>query len=152
MKQVTIWLLLLLSLSSAQLTAQSEFLPIEQVYEQAAEEDKLIMMVFSGSDWCKPCIALKEQILSSKAFTTQAEQLIMLYLDFPYKKANQLSKEERTRNELLAEEYNADGQFPRLVFVDANEAVVSEISYTKSMTAESFVEDVQRIINAYETN
>jgi len=105
--------LLFLAISTT-LATQSDFLHIDQALKQSAEEDKPIMLVFSGSDWCKPCIQLKKEILETEAFSETANHLIFLYLDFPYRKANRLSKEETSHNEELAERYNKDGHFPKI--------------------------------------
>ena len=34
----------------------------------AKKENKHILMIFSGSDWCRPCIRLKTSILDNKKF------------------------------------------------------------------------------------
>ncbi len=152
MKQFTFLLMLLMPLISAQLTAQNDFANINEAYKQSADLNKPIMLVFSGSDWCKPCIALKKNILETQEFAAVSDRLIMMILDFPYKKVNQLSKAEKEHNEGLAEQFNPDGQFPRVVFIDADGRLVSELSYRKGMQSESFIEDLKRIIRAYETN
>ena len=48
-------------------------------------------MIFSGSDWCKPCINLKQSILLTDEFAKfSGEEMVLLELDFPYKKKNKL--------------------------------------------------------------
>lgn len=132
-----------------QLSAQSDFLHIDQAFQYSKKESKPIMLVFSGSDWCKPCIKLKKSILESKDFHEISDQLIFMYLDFPYKKANRLSKEKTKHNEKLAERYNKKGYFPRIVFIDNNGQILNEIIYKKGMSTEKFISNTKKIIKAY---
>ena len=68
---------------------------------------------FHGSDWCGPCIRMEKEIFSSEAFTRMAEtNLVLVNADFPRFKKNQLSKEQRNANEILAEKFNREGKFP----------------------------------------
>ena len=137
MKQVTLLLLLLFSIGAF---AQDEFLTFEDALLEAEEDDKPIMLVFSGSDWCKPCIELKKNILESESFDKVKQKLIYMNLDFPYKKVNKLSKKQTRHNEQLADRYNKQGHFPRVVLVNSTEEVVREVSYLKGMTPEEFIE------------
>ena len=40
----------------------------EEAKQIALEQDKKILMVFAGSDWCAPCIKLKKKILVTEEF------------------------------------------------------------------------------------
>lgn len=52
--------------------------------EEAAKTHKLIVVNFSGSDWCGPCIRLRKEILESENFTNYAAaNLILVRADFP---------------------------------------------------------------------
>ena len=54
---------------------------------QAAKENKLILINFSGSDWCGPCIRLRHEILESSIFEDYAkDHLVLLRADFPRQK------------------------------------------------------------------
>ncbi len=51
-----------------------------------------MLLVFHGSDWCAPCIKLQKKIWQSEQFKTYSkESLVIVKLDFPRKKANQLA-------------------------------------------------------------
>ena len=79
----------------------------------AKEENKPIILVFSGSDWCAPCIRLKRHILDSDEFKNYAASHYILYnADFPRRKKNQLPEELMNKNKSLAEKYNPKGHFP----------------------------------------
>lgn len=117
---------------------------IEKAKTTASETEKPILMIFSGSDWCKPCIQLKEQVISNQDFTAFAEDnLVLLELDFPYRRKNRLPKEQQAHNEKLAEQYNPKGQFPMMVLVDADGAVLTEVEYNNRLSAKEYVRLIQ---------
>ncbi len=62
-------LLLLVALSITNLiVAQDWQYNFDDAKKQASEQDKNIIIVFSGSDWCAPCIKLDRSIWQSEAF------------------------------------------------------------------------------------
>ena len=107
----------------------------EECMSYAQEEGKNILMVFSGSDWCKPCMQFKKEVLLS-------EELAILYLDFPMKKKNRLSEAQTAHNEALAEEFNKNGAFPKIILLDAQLNEIKEIKYTRQNTS-AFIESLE---------
>jgi len=92
-----------------------------EAMKAADEHQKNILMVFAGSDWCRPCIQFKADILQNEQFSSShANDLVVLYLDFPSRKKNKLSPEETKHNEGLAARYNGSGAFPKVILFDAN--------------------------------
>lgn len=115
----------------------------EECMSYAQEEGKNILMVFSGSDWCKPCMQFKKEVLLSEEFTSYAsEELAILYLDFPMKKKNRLSEAQTAHNEALAEEFNKNGAFPKIILLDAQLNEIKEIKYTRQNTS-AFIESLE---------
>lgn len=106
----------------------------------AAQSHKLILINFSGSDWCGPCIRERKEILESEAFEKYAaNNLVLVRADFPRQKKNQLSKEQTQRNEALADKYNPDGKFPYTILVDEHGKVLKDWDGFPNESAESFV-------------
>ena len=100
--------------------------------EKAKIENKKILLVFSGSDWCAPCMKLEENIWNSPDFKSHAEKKYVLYkADFPRRKKNKLSEKVITENKLLFEKFNTNGAFPFVVLLEANEAVLGTTGYKK---------------------
>jgi thiol-disulfide isomerase/thioredoxin len=59
----------------------------------AIQNHKYIVINFSGSDWCGPCIKLTRDILDSPEFLKYATtNLALVRADFPRLKKNQLDK------------------------------------------------------------
>lgn len=96
-----------------------------------------IILVFSGSDWCAPCIKLDKNIWQSAEFRSYAkDNWVLLRADFPRKKDNRLSETQTALNAALAEKYNKNGHFPLVVVMDPKGNVLGETSYKNISPAE----------------
>jgi thioredoxin-related protein len=112
----------------------------------ATEKNQLILLNFSGSDWCGPCIRMEKEIFSSEAFMKMAESnLVLLNADFPRFKKNQLSKEQRNANDLLAEKYNREGKFPFTVLLTPGGNVVKTWEGLPDEDASGFTSAVKKL-------
>lgn len=135
-------LALLLSLSIS-VNAQDWKLNMDSAKSEASQENKNIILVFSGSDWCGPCIKLEKNIWESEEFQkTAKESWVMLKADFPRKKANRLSKEQTQENEKLAEKYNPNGYFPLVLVLDDTGKVLGTTGF-KDFTPSKYITHLQ---------
>ena len=117
--------------------AQNWETSFEVAKQKATDEGKNIVLVFSGSDWCIPCMKLEKEIWQSPEFIKDSDSHFILYrADFPKKKNNQLSKEQQTANEQLAEKYNKQGLFPMVAVLDKNGKVLGTTAYKHVSPAE----------------
>ena len=104
----------------------------EKALSISKEDNKPIILVFSGSDWCAPCINMERSIWQSEAFVSYSKEHYVLYkADFPRKKANQLSIDLKEQNSKLAETYNPKGHFPLVVVLSSDEKVLGNTGYKK---------------------
>src|SRR4249920_1882309 len=61
---------------------------VPKAVEKAKAENKLVMMDFTGSDWCGWCIKLNKEVFSTPEFAEYAKKnLVPVEIDFPNKKA-----------------------------------------------------------------
>lgn len=112
----------------------------------ASTESKSILMVFAGSDWCAPCIKLKKTILITDVFQEyEKENFVVLYLDFPSKKKNKLSKEQAQHNEALADKFNRSGRFPHIVLMDSEGNSIKIIQFD-GQSPDSFIKEIQEAL------
>ena len=115
---------------AAQDTVANYFTDSEKAMEYAETNNAEILMIFGGSDWCRPCIQFKKEILETNDFQASTNgKVAILYLDFPSKKKNKLSKEATQHNEALAAKYNTSGSFPKIILMDKAMNKIKEISY-----------------------
>lgn len=132
----------LIVLSSA--TWRTDF---AQAKQDAAKQNKNILLKFSGSDWCIPCIKMEKKLFDQDTFQHYAtDHLLMVNADFPRQKKNKLSDELIKANEALAEQYNKEGHFPYTVLLDANGKVLKVWDGYKDMTPEEFINDIKNAI------
>jgi thioredoxin-related protein len=119
---------------------------LEKAKQEAAASGKMIVLNFSGSDWCIPCIKLKKEIFSSQAFSDYANaNLVLVRADFPRLKKNKLSKEQAKANDALAAKYNKKGLFPFTVLLNAKGEVVKTWDGLPKSTPEEFVAEVAKM-------
>jgi len=107
-------------------------------------EHKPVMIYFSGSDWCKPCIQLSRNVLETEHFKTFAtEHVVLLNVDFPRLKKNRTEDALVRQNDQLAELYNPNGIFPLLVIIDEAQHVIREMTYHQETDLE-FIEKLSQ--------
>lgn len=140
-------ILSIIALLTLALTVNAQWVEnYETAKQKATDENKVLMVVFSGSDWCKPCIKLKKEILSTPEFTAYADKNLVVYnADFPFKIKQ--TKELKKLNEALAEKYNPKGMFPHVVFI-SNGKVVYSCGY-QSISANDYITSVQKELLAH---
>ena len=103
-----------------------------EALEQAIAEDKPLILVFSGSDWCSPCKRLDKNIWTSDKFKSFSSKEYVLYkADFPRKKINKLPQEQLNQNKKLAERFNPKGYYPLVLVLDKSEQVLGTTGYQK---------------------
>lgn len=122
---------------------------LDEAKQLAATEHKYILLNFSGSDWCGPCIRMHKEIFNDSAFEQFANlNLVMVNADFPRNKKNQLSKEQQALNDKMADEYNKEGAFPYTVLLDANGKVLKAWEGYPKRDVASFIQDIKQTIDA----
>lgn len=150
MKNVLI--VFLLGVFCFQINAQTEelewFTNIDAAKEYATAHKTNIMMVFAGSDWCKPCIQFKKDILEAADFQKWGKnKLIILYLDFPARKKNKLTEDQTAHNEALAERFNKSGIFPNILLMNNNEKILANPKF-KNQSPAQFVHQMDTFLTA----
>jgi thioredoxin-related protein len=108
---------------------------------EASKNNKLILVNFSGSDWCSPCIQLRKNIFESESFTAYAsENLVLVNADFPRRNKNKLSPDQKKMNEDLAKKYDPDGKFPYTILMTADGKILKQWDGLPNLSDKQFVE------------
>jgi thioredoxin-related protein len=85
---------------------------------QAKKEKKLVLMDFTGSDWCPPCKALHNEVFATKEFADYAKNnLALVELDFPRFKKQTAALEKA--NQALQQKYHIEG-YPTVILLNAD--------------------------------
>lgn len=87
---------------------------LEKAMAQAKKEKKSVLVEFTGSDWCPPCMMMRKNVFSKEEFVKAAsKKFILVELDFP--KGDKALAE---KNQPLAEKYKIEG-YPTVILLDA---------------------------------
>lgn len=125
--------ILLILLSFSGFAQKVEWLNnIDSAKTESKAQSKLILLKFSGSDWCANCQQLDKMFFNSEVFKKFApNHLVLLEADFPMRKKNKLSKDQQIHNEKLAESFNKEGSFPFVLMLNEEGIVLGEIKLSK---------------------
>lgn len=138
--------ILLFLLSFSAFAQEVEWLNnIDSAKTASTESNKIILLKFSGSDWCANCKRLDQSFFETEAFKKFAkDNLILLEANFPMRKKNKLSDEQQAHNDQLAEKFNKQGNFPLVLILDEKGELLREIN-----TPQNDIQAYFRQINAY---
>jgi protein disulfide-isomerase len=99
----------------------------EKALAQAKAEKKMVVLDFTGSDWCGWCIKLDKEVFSKKEFKDYAkDNLVLVEVDFPHDK--QLPKKTKEQNDKLQKEHSVRG-FPTIIVLDSEGKKVGQLGY-----------------------
>ena len=100
----------------------------------AKKENKSVMLEFTGSDWCPPCIMMGKNVFSKEEFVSKASKdFVLVHLDFP--KGDKKLKE---KNEPYAKEYKIEG-FPTVILLDSEGKEFTRFFASKYPDIEQFL-------------
>ncbi|MGY8968560.1 MAG: thioredoxin family protein [Flavobacteriales bacterium] len=132
-------------MNTARLSAQEWRTDWDTAKVEAEQANKKLILVFSGSDWCIPCIKLEKEIWENSSFIQYAEQHYVLFrADFPKRKKNKLPETIQQLNDRLASEYNPKGYFPLVVVLDTQGKVKGQLGYEK-LTPEAYIALIEQL-------
>lgn len=118
------------------------FTNYELAQKEAQSKQRLLLMDFTGSDWCGWCIMLDKEVFSKPAFKEYANKnLVLLELDFP--RSKRMPPETAKQNERLAVKYGIQG-FPTVVVFDSNGKPLGALGYTAG-GPEAFIAELEKL-------
>ncbi len=115
--------------------------------EKAKKEKKMVLVDFTGSDWCPPCKALHKNVLSSEEFVSYAkDNLVLVEVDFPHGKPQ--SAEQKAANKELAGKHKIEG-YPTVIVFDSNgKELDKKVGYDGKTTGAEYVAKLKKLKNA----
>ena len=122
---------------------------LDKALRIAKESHECVLLTFSGSDWCGPCIRLHKEYFESGVFQNYANgHLVMVNADFPRMKKNQLTKEQQKKNDAMADRYNKEGSFPLTVLLNADGKILKKWEGVPDKPVEGFMEELKEVADA----
>ena len=114
---------------------------VPQAVAKAKADGKVVLMDFTGSDWCGWCIKFKQEALDTKEFQDYAaKNLVLVELDYPHK--IQQTAELKKANEDLAKKYNVEG-FPTFVVLNKDGKEIGRQVGYKEGGAKAFIAEIE---------
>src|SRR5207302_1177831 len=108
----------------------------------AKAQNKMVLINFTGSDWCGWCIRLRNEVFSKPAFDAFAQDnLVLVEADFPREKAQTV--ELRQANAALAEQFQIRG-YPTIVLLNSEGKKLGALGYAPG-GPQAFISELTRI-------
>jgi thiamine biosynthesis lipoprotein len=109
-----------------------------KAFNLAQKTGKKVMLVFSGSDWCIPCIQFNKKILSDSTFLRfAADNLVLLEADFPQHK--KITAPLRLQYDSLAAAFNPEGAFPHVVLLSPEKELMTIVPVTQQSSSDFII-------------
>jgi len=138
MKKAIMALVAGLAVASASAAELAWMTDVPKAQAQAKADKKLVMLDFTGSDWCGWCIKFDKEVLSTDKFKEYADKnLVLVVVDFPNKKPQ--SDELKRANEALGKKYGVDGYPTFVVLSKDGKEIGRQVGYSEG-GPEAFIE------------
>ncbi len=110
----------------------------EAAQAQARETGRPLLLDFTGSDWCPPCMAMHQQVFSTERFEQYAAaNVVPVLVDFPNRKP--MSDEQRQKNEALAGRFSVAGLPTYILLSPDGQVLARHVGYMDG-GPEAFIE------------
>ncbi len=115
--------------------------------QDARQNQKMILLNFSGSDWCGWCKRLDAEVFSQPAYEQFASSnLVSVLVDFPRSKKQSATLKEK--NQRLAAHFQVQG-FPTLLLFSPEGDLIGELGYAPGGPT-PFIQSIQKAKARYE--
>lgn len=115
---------------------------LPQALIQAKKENKLVLLDFTGSDYCAPCLALAKNVFSKDDFLNYAKtNLVLVQVDFPITKKQ--SEELQKANEALQDKFKVEG-YPTIILLDADGKEIYRNAELYDISLKNFLKPLQK--------
>jgi thiol:disulfide interchange protein len=112
---------------------------VDAAIAQAKKENKAVLVEFTGSDWCPPCIMMRKNVFSKKEFIDAAsKKYVLVEVDLP-----QADKELAARSQIVATKYNIEG-FPTVVLLNGEGKEFSRFFAAEHPKLEDFLAHIDK--------
>jgi thioredoxin-related protein len=121
-------LAILLGLATATVRAGEWQTDYDKALATAKAENKRVLLDFTGSDWCGPCIVLNKKVFTQAEFIDYADKnFVLVEIDYPTKKV--LPDALKQQNERLKKQYDIEDKgYPTIVVLGPDGKNLGEFS------------------------
>lgn len=146
-RKIFLLFVLIVSLCSACLVYKLGETNFHHAQHKASQLQRPLLLIFSGSDWCRNCIKLENEVLKSDAFQAYADENIIIYnADKPILKKHKLPAPIKKTNDSLMIKYNPSGIYPYVVLIQ-NEKKLGAIGGYNGASPQQYIKKLKGWIN-----
>ena len=114
----------------------------KKAQQEAKASNRLLLVDFTGSDWCGWCIKLDREVFSKAEFKDYASKnLVLMEVDFPRAKAQTVGV--KKQNQELAQQYQIQG-FPTILVLNGDGQKIGELGYMEGGAA-TFIAELEKL-------
>jgi len=114
----------------------------KKAQQEAKTSNRLLLVDFTGSDWCGWCIKLDREVFSKAEFKDYASKnLVLMEVDFPRAKAQTVGV--KKQNQELAQQYQIQG-FPTILVLNGDGQKIGELGYMEGGAA-TFIAELEKL-------
>jgi thioredoxin-related protein len=115
---------------------------------KAKAQKKILLVAFTGSDWCPWCKKLKAEVFDKPAFASAAQKrFVLVAVDFPHEK--KLSDDLKEQNGKLAKKYKI-GSYPSILLLKPDGELIAHTGYSAG-GAKNYLKDLADLMKTYES-
>ena len=123
---------------------------LPEAIAEAQSTDKLILIDFTGSDWCHFCVKLKKEIFETSEFKAWAsENVVLLEVDFP--RGSPLPPQVQQQNEMLKKRYDISS-YPTVLLVDVEGNIKAKMGYQNGQSPSQWVQVAESRLEGFNNN
>jgi thioredoxin-related protein len=143
MKKIALSLLACCAVWQVNATEADWLTDFSKAQAKAKADNRMVLMDFNGSDWCAPCKALRQNVLSSSEFVEYAKKhLVLLDIDFP--KHKEQDKAQQQANQALAEKFGVEG-YPTVVVLNSDGKEIKKSVGYDGESAKDFIAELEKL-------
>lgn len=114
---------------------------LKEALATAKQENKVVLVNFTGSDWCQWCKRLSDEVFSKSEFEEFANKnLVLVKIDFPQNIPQ--SNAIKFYNQQLANMYGVEG-FPTIILLDKNGQGLLKTGYVQG-GVENYIRELKQ--------
>ena len=122
------------------------YVHLDTAKSAATKTHRPLFVLFTGSDWCAPCIRLEKEVLSEKTFTDFAKKnLVLVKMDFP-RKGPQPDIEMQVHRDTVARHYLGERQSVPTVFLLKEDGSVIAKTTFRTGGADAYVRHIRQLL------
>lgn len=105
---------------------------LQEAKDIAKQQNKAILVYFTGSDWCSPCQMLKKDFFETPEFRKKANDMVLVMIDCP-RRIDLITQQQLAYNKTIIAKYNKENAYPKIIAMNSDGKILGKISGYSSL-------------------